>query len=213
MSLRRRLRMITSIRMRGAPVLRAVLIVGGLVCGLHAVPVFTLIPPDGAVSGFPGTTVGWGFTLANSTDYVVVTNSAFCLGTGHTAADIGSGACGADYAAFGIYTDYIATNTFSTNGIVVGTPNPPDPNGGPACTMMTTQNCDTALLSQMFDGVSMGVGQFAIDPSASGTISGELLITFDLYSTSPNNANFNPFTDLISSDNFFNPAASVSAVP
>jgi hypothetical protein len=195
--------MITRVRMRGAPVLRALLIVGVLACGLHAVPVFTLMPPGGAVSGSPGSTVGWSFTLSNSPDWLVVTNSAFCSGTGHTAADIGTAACTTAYAAVGTYTDYIAA-TFSSGSLAIGLPNPPDPNGGPT---------DSPLLMQTFDGVSMGVGQFVINPSASGQVSGELLLTYDLFSRSPNNAGFNPDTDLISTDNFFHPAASVTVVP
>ena len=188
---------------------RPILLLGVLVAGLHATAVLTLNPPTGAVAGSPGQTVGWGFTLSNSPDYLLVTNSAFCQGTGHTAADIGTAACSSAYASFGTYTDYIASN-FSSSGIAIGPPSP-DPNGGPPCTALMTTNCDTVMLTQAFDSTLMtGVGQFMINPGAMGTLSGQLLITYDLYSISPNNPNFDPGADLISTDNFFNPAASVT---
>src|SRR5258708_9857718 len=38
----------------------------------------TLDPPDGAISGLPGTTVGWGFTFKNDTDFAVITGTEFC---------------------------------------------------------------------------------------------------------------------------------------
>lgn len=46
-----------------------------------AVPTLTLDPAGGAVSGAAGSTVGWGFTLANlGTDFAVVTGTDFCVG-------------------------------------------------------------------------------------------------------------------------------------
>jgi hypothetical protein len=39
---------------------------------------FSLDPPSGAISGSPGQTVGWGFTVANSlSDYAVITGAVF----------------------------------------------------------------------------------------------------------------------------------------
>lgn len=205
--------MVTPIRIRTARVVQVALAFALSTSGLYAVSSLTLDPPTGAVSGAPGDTVGWGFTLANSPDYLIVTNSAFCQGTGHTSADIGTAACTTAYAAFGTYTDFIAA-AFSSLGISIGTPNPPDANGGPACPMPgTSTNCDTPTLTEMFDGVSMGVGKFDIAAGASGTLSGELLVTYDLFSVSPNNPNFNPDTDTVATDQFFNPAASITVIP
>ena len=54
-----------------------------LLCGLmlaapaQAGPILTLIPPDGALQGLPGQTVGWGFELFNDQDYLVVTGADF----------------------------------------------------------------------------------------------------------------------------------------
>ncbi len=48
-----------------------------LCSGMRADVIFTLIPAGGAVTGAPGQTVGWGFTLDNTTDYLVVTSADF----------------------------------------------------------------------------------------------------------------------------------------
>ena len=48
--------------------------------GLQAGQV-TLDPFDGALSGGPGQTVGWGFTLQNSTDYLLVTAADYITTT------------------------------------------------------------------------------------------------------------------------------------
>ncbi|SRR6266478_791772 len=202
--------MFARISKRTTSVLKTALVFVLSVPGLQAAMI-TLNPLSGAVSGSQGQKVGWGFTLTNSTDWLVVTNSGFCSGTGHTAADLGTAACTTAYAAIGSYTDYIAA-TFSSLNLIIGTPNPPDANGGPACTVSTTTSCDMASLAQAFDGMGMGVGQFVINPSAasSAMVSGQLLVTYDLFSRSPNNPNFNPDTDLVSTDNLFAPLASVT---
>ena len=182
-------------RMRKSPLMIAVLVLGLSASALQAVPVFTLDPPGGAVSGTPGSTVGWGFTLSNNTDWLVVTVSAFCVGTGHTAADLFTAACTTAYAAVGTYTDFIAT-TFSNTGMSIGEPNPPDPNGGPVCVMPgTSTNCDTPLFVQLFDAMNMtGVGKFDINPAAmpGDSVSGEILVRYDLFTASPNGDFFNP---------------------
>jgi hypothetical protein len=47
--------------------------------GAMADPTLTLDPPNGAISGLAGTTVGWGFTLTNNTDYLGLDQTQFCL--------------------------------------------------------------------------------------------------------------------------------------
>jgi hypothetical protein len=47
---------------------------------MSAAPTFALIPANGIVSGAPGTTVGWGFTITNDTDYLLVSSFNFCEG-------------------------------------------------------------------------------------------------------------------------------------
>ena len=41
----------------------------------HAGPTFQISP--GAIFDVPGATVGWGFTITNTTDYMVITGSQF----------------------------------------------------------------------------------------------------------------------------------------
>lgn len=72
----------------------------GVVVAVQADPLFTLLPPSGAVAGNPGSTVGWGFSLTNTTDYLLVTGAAFVPNP----------------SPFGTFTDFIS----AVNFIVVG---------------------------------------------------------------------------------------------
>src|SRR5579875_495514 len=70
--------------------------------GLSAAPMLQLLPPSGYVSGLPGATVGWGFTLSNpDSDFLLVTGSSF---------DAGCKGCPGPPAAVGSYTDFIGNN-------------------------------------------------------------------------------------------------------
>jgi hypothetical protein len=143
--------------------------------GAAAAPIFELIPAGGAIVGLPGDVVGWGFTLTNDTDYVVVTSSDFVPAS-----------------PLGTYTDFIGPNF-----IVVGPPP------------------ESTVVSQPFDAVALtGVGSFAISPAAMpGDMAiGEIQLTYDLFSRSPNDPNFNPATDTISVGNLLSQPASVTVV-
>ncbi|MEO8593734.1 MAG: PEP-CTERM sorting domain-containing protein [Candidatus Solibacter sp.] len=70
-----------------------ILLMAGMAVAAHAGPVFQVLP-GGTVGDFPGTTVGWGFTITNTTDYLVVTGSQFSP---------------APFAFFGSYQDLIGT--------------------------------------------------------------------------------------------------------
>lgn len=59
-----------------------------------ASPSLTLVPASGEVSALPGLNTGWGFTLTDATDYVVLTGSSFSF-TG---------------PAYGAYTDFTGSN-------------------------------------------------------------------------------------------------------
>ena len=165
---------------------------GGLVgcllfaAAAHASPVLTLDPPSGAISGTPGTTIGWGFSLTNTTDYVVITGSQFCDASSSPLPDI----CLPVSPDLGSYAD-LAGLQF----LVVG----PSP--------------ESTTISQVFDASLLtGIGSFAIDPSASGTSSGIIVLTYDLFSVSPNDPTFSP-DDEISGGNFLTAAASATVVP
>ena len=61
-----------------------------------------------------------------------------------------------------------------------------------------------------------GIGRFTLSPSATGTASGIIVLTYDLYKVSPNDPTFTP-DDEISGGNYLTAGASVhvgsSAVP
>ena len=77
-----------------APVLAA------LACSARADLLFQLIPATGAVWGMAGDTVGWGFTITNTTDYVQITNSEYCEGAQTPPCT----------SSLGSYQDFVATN-------------------------------------------------------------------------------------------------------
>ncbi len=57
---------------------KSMVLVSALFCAvLQAAPTLTLTPAGGAISGAPGATVGWGFTLTNTTDYLVISSASF----------------------------------------------------------------------------------------------------------------------------------------
>lgn len=90
--------------------------------------------------------------------------------------------------SLGIYTDFIG-NQF----VVVGPGSMENPG------------------SETFDDAAMlGIGSFLINPGAMGTVSGDLVLSYDLYSVDPGAANFDPIADLISNGNFIEAAASVT---
>jgi len=145
----------------------------------------TLIPTSGIISGRPGQTVGWGFTLTNDTDYLLVTAADFC-------SDVNC----FNHPPDGTFTDFIAQFNF----IVVGPPP------------------ESSSVSQAFNTTAMtGVGSFTISPSASvgEMIAGLIVLTYDLYSVSPNASNFDPSVDTISTGNLISTDAQVkvSTVP
>jgi len=146
----------------------------------HAGAIFT--PTPSTISGAPGDTVGWGFTISNDTNYLLITSADFTPAT-----------------PLGTFTDFIGQFNF----IVVG----PSP--------------ESNSVSQTFDPSALtGVGSFLISSSATpgSVITGLLTLTYDLFSVSPNDPNFDPDTDTISNGNVLTSAAEVdvkgvSAVP
>jgi hypothetical protein len=149
----------------------ALLMAAGMVA--HAATL-ALIPADGAISGSSGSTIGWGFTIENDTDFLQVTSAAF-----------------APMSSLGIFTDFIS----GFQSVVVG-PAPESPS-----------------ITQQFDNLAhTGIGSFSIDSGATaGEMAiGQIVLTFDLYGVSPNDPNFNPDTDTISTDNLLSADAQVT---
>jgi hypothetical protein len=70
-----------------------VLMAAAFVTCAQADPTLTLLPTSGAVGGLPGTTVGWGFTLTDtSTSNWIVLNDSYFVGS----------------PVYGTYTDYVS---------------------------------------------------------------------------------------------------------
>ena len=147
-------------------------LLGALVCAqAQATVILQLDPANGVVSGTPGATVGWGFTLSNNADYLVVTSASFTAPL-----------------SIGTFTDYISQQFF-----VVGPP-----------------------LRQEFDPILMtGIGSFAIDSNATigSVVNNPIVLTYDLFSVSPNDPSFDPDTDTISNSNIVTASASVRVIP
>ena len=168
-----------------------------LICGLlagcllltsaaRATTILTLDPAGGAISGLAGTTVGWGFTFTNDTDYAVITGTQFCDTSSSPLPNI----CASLAPNLGTYTDFAGLQ------FLVAGPSP-----------------ESTTVSQTFDNSLLtGIGSFAIDPGASGTVSGIIVLTYDLYSVSPNDPAFNP-DDVISGGNYLTANASVTVAP
>lgn len=73
------------------------------VSAAHAAPILTLNPVGGAMSGTPGSTIGWGFTLSQDDYYAVITSADFC-------GAIISSPCS---TPLGFFTDFIAQYNFT----------------------------------------------------------------------------------------------------
>jgi hypothetical protein len=144
---------------------------------ISASPVLTLTP-SGDVSGPPGSTVGWGFTITNDTDYIEITSAQYCVNPVNFPV-----VC--NPSMLGIFTDFIS----QFNDIIVGPPGGTDPSS----------------VSQSFDPVALtGIGSFAIsalDLVNSGD-TGQIVLTYNLTSLDPNDPNAVSLgTDLVLSAN------------
>lgn len=144
----------------------------------HASVSLQLDPPGGDLSGASGASVGWGFSLSNTENYLVVTSASFEPAT-----------------PLGTFTDYISA---PENFFVVGP--------GLGASKTWTQSFDASEHT--------GIGSFVISASAtpSTSASGEIVISYDLFSRSPLNPNFNPDTDTLSNGNVLTANASVSTI-
>jgi hypothetical protein len=158
-----------------------VLIALGGLAHADSVPTLTLSPPSGALTGAAGATVGWGFTITNTSNFLLITSSDFCVGP------IASPCSN----SLGTFTDFIASDQF----VVVG----PAP--------------ESSSVSQAFSAsLFSGIGSFLINNTAhpGDSVLGQIVLTYDLFSVSPNDPNFNPIADTISNGNFLTADASVS---
>lgn len=94
--------------------------------------------------------------------------------------------------SLGTFTDFISAANF----FVVG-----------------PENSGSTVWAQTFNaGVQTGIGSFSINPDAArGSVAnGDMILTYDLFSRSPFDANFNPDTDTLSNGNVLSATASVT---
>lgn len=155
-----------------------------LLAGTAKAATIALDPPNGAVSGSPGGTVGWGFTITNAANFLVVVQTDFCL----TATQPSDLPCAAQVQSLGTYDDFSSANL-----VIVG----PSPY--------------STILTQTFDPLAKtGFGSFAILANAApGTVlSGEIAVVYDLFDGDPQNGG-----QQIGGDNFFSAPASVTVNP
>lgn len=66
-------------------------------------------------------------------------------------------------------------------------------------------------ITEAFDDAMMtGMGSFAINPGSTGTLSGFIAVTYDLFSVDPNSPSFDPTVDTVSTGNYLETDASVT---
>jgi hypothetical protein len=154
---------------------------GLFACPAMATPTLTLEPPNGVIIGEPGATIGWGFSITNTADFLVPTSFQFL-----------------PPSALGAFTDF--TGPPFDNFFVVG----------PGI------YADGTTVTQPFNETTgSGVGSFAIASTASlgQSAVGNIELTYDLFSVSPNDPSFDPDVDLIATDQFLTAAATAAVVP
>lgn len=107
----------------------------------NATATLTLTPPGGAITGKPGDTIGWGFTLTNNsaTDWIIVSSVQFLMP--NFVGDVGGGFGITPDAAFGTFTDFAAAYQFNELAPLSSITEPFDPS------------------------TFSGVGSFALNPS------------------------------------------------
>jgi hypothetical protein len=70
---------------------------------------------------------------------------------------------------------------------------------------------ESTSFAQVFDNnLQTGMGSFFINLGATGTLLGDIVLSYDLFSIDPNSMNFDPLTDTFSVGNFLTAAASVT---
>jgi hypothetical protein len=125
-----------------------------MVCTASADTVSLSMTPSGTASGLPGSTVGWGFSLANgSSDYLLVSNSYFC----ESGQDPLFTTC---TQSLGTYNDFIANNFTLIN--------PGD---------TATQSFDSSSSTVVYDLYTVSPEDPNFDPSADLVPGGDMEIS------------------------------------
>jgi hypothetical protein len=142
-----------------------------------------LVPANGAVSGRPGQTTGWGFTLTNTgPDFLLVTGTSFVV---------------TPLSSFGTYTDLLSPQITGGATFLVLGPSPETP----------------SLQEAFDAGKGTGIGEFTFARTAAGQVAGNIVVDYALFSVSPNDPNFDPGADLVTADANVSAAATITVSP
>jgi hypothetical protein len=158
--------------------LRAVCLGAVATAALSAAPILVLNPVGGALSGAPGSTVGWGFTLSNTTNWIEVVQAQFCL-------DAGGGPFNPCFNASNQFTDIIS----GVNDVIVG----PAGSVTQAYLAGTTGVGSFAIApgavigSSVVGNIVLTYNTFDNDPNAGGNQIGGNLTTFSAASVTASN--------------------------
>ena len=70
---------------------------------------------------------------------------------------------------------------------------------------------ESSSVAEVFNNsLGTGLGSFLIDPAATGTVTGQIVLSFDLYDLDPNSPGFDPLANTISVGNSLTASASVT---
>src|SRR5258708_20803637 len=152
-------------------ILLGVLLVLSLASVCTATATLTLNPVNGALVGAPGQSVGWGFTISDDTNWLLVVGTAFCTSF-NTSTDIFPCANPGPPNAVpgGPYLDFTQVN------FVVSAPNVPDPSQ-----QIFTYNPPCNV------GPCTGTGAFTINGNTpvGSLLSGVIVVDYNLFSGGP----------------------------
>jgi hypothetical protein len=136
----------------------------------QAATIFTLNPSDGVVAGQAGQTVGWGFEISDSTNWVVVAASGFCVAFDSSTDTLPCQAPTTQPVGNGTYLDYFGDGPFN---FIDSAPGSPD----------TSQ--------ENFDATAQtGIGAFTIDDDSAligHVLTGVIVVKFNEYNSDPLN--------------------------
>ncbi|HEY6392981.1 MAG TPA: PEP-CTERM sorting domain-containing protein [Bryobacteraceae bacterium] len=150
-------------------VLQGVLLLLTLVSVCTATATLTLNPVNGAITGAPGQTVGWGYTISDDTRWLVVAGTGFCSSFNTSTPD--PFPC-TNPVPGGSYLD------FSLFNFILSAPNSPDTS---QMTFSYNPPCST--------GPCTGTGGYTINSNVpSGTLlSGVIVVDYNLFDGDPTN--------------------------
>jgi hypothetical protein len=123
----------------------------------HPSLIFQLNPGNGIVSGLPGDTIGWGFTLTpDDSSFYLISSVEFCIG-------VQTPPCAPTLPGIGTFHDYASFNLLILGPAPIGHPGPYSEDFSPG-------------------SPGLGIGDFTIAGTASPqSLTGHINVYFDVY--------------------------------